>query len=57
MTIGEQIAESRRLHFGASRRQAREDALALLRQVGSPTRKTGSITIRMNSPAACASGR
>jgi peptide/nickel transport system ATP-binding protein len=36
MTIGEQIAESRRLHFGASRRQAREDALALLRQVGIP---------------------
>ena len=36
MTIGEQIAESRRLHFGANRRQAREDALALLRQVGVP---------------------
>lgn len=36
MTIGEQIAESRRLHFGANRRQAREDALALLRQVGIP---------------------
>lgn len=36
MTIGEQIAESRRLHFSANRRQAREDALALLRQVGIP---------------------
>ena len=36
MTIGEQIAESRRLHFGTNRRQAREDALALLRQVGIP---------------------
>lgn len=36
MTIGEQIAESRRLHFAANRRQAREDALALLRQVGIP---------------------
>lgn len=36
MTIGEQIAESRRLHFGASRRQAREAAKALLRQVGIP---------------------
>lgn len=36
MTIGEHIAESRRLHFGANRRQAREDALALLRQVGIP---------------------
>lgn len=36
MTIGEQIAESRRLHFVANRRQAREDALALLRQVGIP---------------------
>ncbi|TKI04300.1 ABC transporter ATP-binding protein [Martelella alba] len=35
MTIGEHIAESRRRHFGASRRQAREDA-ALLRQVGIP---------------------
>lgn len=36
MTIGEQIAESRRLHFAANRRQAREDALALLHQVGIP---------------------
>ncbi len=36
MTIGEQIAESRRRHFGASRAQAREDAKELLRQVGIP---------------------
>ena len=36
MTIGEQIAESRRLHFAANRRQAREDALALLRQASAP---------------------
>ncbi|WP_353613412.1 ABC transporter ATP-binding protein [Mangrovibacter phragmitis] len=36
MTVGEQIAESRRLHFGASRRQARADALDFLRQVGIP---------------------
>ncbi|AMO50132.1 Oligopeptide/dipeptide ABC transporter, ATPase subunit [Enterobacter sp. FY-07] len=36
MTIGDQIAESRRLHFGVSRAQAREDAKALLRQVGIP---------------------
>jgi peptide/nickel transport system ATP-binding protein len=57
MTIGEQIAESRRLHFAANRRQAREDALALLRQVGIPTRRIGSIAIRTNFPAVCASGR
>jgi len=36
MTVGEQIAESRRLHFGVTRRQAREDAKALLQQVGIP---------------------
>ena len=36
MTIGEQIAESRRSHFGASRHEAREQAVELLRQVGIP---------------------
>ena len=36
MTIGQQIAESRRLHFGASRREARAQAVELLRQVGIP---------------------
>jgi len=36
MTIGRQIAEGRRLHFGASRREAREQAVELLRQVGIP---------------------
>lgn len=40
MTIGEQIAESRRLHFGASRRQAWEDAKELLCQVGIPDPQT-----------------
>ncbi|MFS2225068.1 ABC transporter ATP-binding protein [Pantoea sp. B65] len=36
MTIGQQIAESRRLHFAANRREARQQAEALLRQVGIP---------------------
>jgi peptide/nickel transport system ATP-binding protein len=36
MTIGRQIAEGRRLHFGASRREARQQAIELLRQVGIP---------------------
>ncbi|WP_223510031.1 ABC transporter ATP-binding protein [Rahnella sp. GSA61A] len=36
MTIGQQIAESRRLHFGASRREAQSQAVELLRQVGIP---------------------
>ncbi len=36
MTIGEQIAESRRWHFGVSRREALADAVRLLRQVGVP---------------------
>jgi len=36
MTIGQQIAESRRLHFGASRHDAHQQAIALLRQVGIP---------------------
>lgn len=35
-SIGRQIAEGRRLHFGASRRAAREHAIELLRQVGIP---------------------
>ena len=34
MSIGQQIAESRRLHFGASRRDAHLQAVELLRQVG-----------------------
>jgi peptide/nickel transport system ATP-binding protein len=36
MTIGRQIAEGRRWHFGASRREARQQAIELLRQVGIP---------------------
>ena len=36
MTIGQQIGESRRLHFGASRREAHLQAVDLLRQVGIP---------------------
>ncbi len=35
-TVGEQIAESVRLHFGADRRQARGRAVEMLRQVGIP---------------------
>lgn len=36
MTIGQQIAESRRLHFGASRREAQRQSVEWLRQVGIP---------------------
>jgi peptide/nickel transport system ATP-binding protein len=36
MSIGRQIAEGRRWHFGASRREARQQAIELLRQVGIP---------------------
>jgi peptide/nickel transport system ATP-binding protein len=36
MTIGAQIAESRRLHFGVSAREAMADAIELLRKVGIP---------------------
>ncbi|WP_413530950.1 ABC transporter ATP-binding protein [Rahnella inusitata] len=36
MTIGQQIGESRRLHFAASRREAHLQAVDLLRQVGIP---------------------
>ncbi|SDP11797.1 peptide/nickel transport system ATP-binding protein [Rhodoferax sp. OV413] len=36
MSIGAQIAESRRLHFGASAREAMADAVDLLRKVGIP---------------------
>jgi peptide/nickel transport system ATP-binding protein len=35
-TVGEQIAEGVRLHLGASRSQARERAVEMLRQVGIP---------------------
>ncbi|KGT96399.1 ABC transporter ATP-binding protein, partial [Dickeya fangzhongdai] len=44
MTIGEQIAESRRLHFGSSRRAARDEAVTLLQQVGipDPVRRAGN---------------
>ncbi|WP_413723371.1 ABC transporter ATP-binding protein [Sodalis sp. RH24] len=36
MTVGGQIAESRRAHFGAGRREARAAAVGLLRRVGIP---------------------
>ncbi|WP_038900710.1 ABC transporter ATP-binding protein [Dickeya dadantii] len=44
MTIGEQIAETRRLHFGRSHRAARDEAVALLQQVGipDPARRAGN---------------
>ncbi|MES9608904.1 oligopeptide/dipeptide ABC transporter ATP-binding protein [Actinomadura sp. NPDC000929] len=35
-SVGEQIAEARRLHFGSSRRAAREEAVRVLADVGIP---------------------
>ncbi|TWC06471.1 MULTISPECIES: ABC transporter ATP-binding protein [unclassified Pseudomonas] len=40
MRIGEQIAEGIRLHQGASRREARAEAIEVLRQVGIPDPKS-----------------
>jgi peptide/nickel transport system ATP-binding protein len=56
MTIGEQIAESLRLHTTLSRRQRREKILSLLEQVGIPDPARCAVAWPMNFPAVCASG-
>ena len=56
MTIGNQIAETVRLHQGASRREARERAIEMLSLVKiAEPRRSGSGIIRTSSPAASAS--
>ena len=57
MTIGNQIAESLRVHDGLPAREALGQAAELLRQWAFPTRAPASTTTRTSFPAACASGR
>lgn len=54
-TVGEQIAEAHRHHFGSGLRAARRRAVEMLGEVGipEPARRAGST--RTSSPAACAS--
>ena len=55
-TIGWQIAEPLRAHFGLSQRAARDRAVELLGQVAAfPAPSSGSTSIRTICPAACAS--
>jgi peptide/nickel transport system ATP-binding protein len=55
MSVGDQIAETVRLHQNASRGEARDRAIEMLRQSRSPIRRNGSTTIRTSSLAASAS--
>ena len=56
-TVGEQIAESVRLHQGKDRATARAEALRMLELVRIPEAAQRAATaIRTSSPAACASG-
>ena len=55
MTVGDQIAETVRLHHGASRREARERAIEMLSLVKIPEPRRGSGIFRTSSPAASAS--
>ena len=56
MTIGEQIAESVRLHRGAAKQEALDRAVEVLGLVGMPKPgRAGRATTRTSCPAACAS--
>jgi glutathione transport system ATP-binding protein len=55
-TIGEQIAESIRLHQGLGHDAALREAKKMLDQVGSPRRKRCSRAIPISFPAGCVSG-
>lgn len=57
MRIGEQIGEGIRQHQQCSRREARAQAIEVLRQVGIPDPQRRVDNYPTNSPAACASGR
>ena len=46
MRVGAQIAEAVRAHQPVNRADARQRAIALLAEVGSPTRSNGSTAIR-----------
>ena len=57
MTIGNQIAESLRVHDGLPAREALEQAAELLAPGGrARSRAPASTTTRTSFPAACASG-
>ena len=57
MTVGDQIAETVRLHQGASRSEARDRAIEMLRLVKiAEAAEAGRTTIRTSSPAGSASG-
>ena len=56
MTIGRQIAESVRLHRGASKAEARERALEVLSLVDMPRPGSASTPTPTSSRGACASG-
>ena len=56
MSIGDQIAESVRLHRGASKAAALERAVEVLGLVGMPAaRRAGVAATRTSCPAACGS--
>lgn len=55
-TVGEQIAESIRLHQGASHEEAMVEAKRMLDQCVSPRRRLFYRAIRTSFLAACASG-
>ena len=55
-TVGEQIAESVRLHQGVDRKEADERAVEMMRLVGIPSAaRSGCATIPTRCPAACGS--
>ncbi len=57
MTVGDQIAETVRLHRGASRPRRGSAAIEVLGLVGMPRPgRAGGATTRISCPAGCASG-
>jgi ABC-type microcin C transport system duplicated ATPase subunit YejF len=54
--VGEQIAESIRLHQGLGKEEALAEARRMLDLVRIPNRRPFCLAIRISFPAACASG-
>ena len=54
-SVGDQIAESIRIHHRATRQEARRGPSTSCDKSASPTRSRGSTPTRISSPAVCAS--
>ena len=57
MTVGRQITEPLRHHLGRNRRQAKAEAVDLLRSVGIAEPLVATVSTHTSCPAGCGNGR